>query len=399
MQPLRPPRPATARPTCRARTHCRPTAARARRSPSSTPTTTRPPRPTWPSTASSTACPRAPPPTAASARSTSAAAPTTRRRRRLGRRDLARPRHGLRRRARRAHPAGRGGRPATSTTSAPRVDEAVALGAKYVSNSYGTGYDSDAGQRRGPVETTTIDPYYNHPGVAVVAATGDDGYGVTYPAASQYVTVGRRHLADPRLRHRPRLVASRCGTTPTAARAPAARSTSRSPPSRRTPAARSAPSPTSPRSPTRPPASRSTRPTAGSRLGGLRRHQRRPRRSSRACTPSRAPRPPGTYPNSYPYAQPGRAQRRHHRQPTAPAPPAYLCTAGTGYDGPTGLGTPNGLAAFTHRPARRLSPAPSPTPPPARRSPVPPSRAGDHTRARPTPRATTRWPSRRAPTT
>jgi subtilase family serine protease len=24
----------------------------------------------------------------------------------------------------------------------------------------------------------------------------------------------------------------------------------------------------------------------------------------------------------------------------------YLCTAGAGYDGPTGLGTPNGLAAF-----------------------------------------------------
>ncbi len=26
-------------------------------------------------------------------------------------------------------------------------------------------------------------------------------------------------------------------------------------------------------------------------------------------------------------------------------------TAGTGYDGPTGLGTPNGTAAFTGRPA------------------------------------------------
>jgi hypothetical protein len=24
----------------------------------------------------------------------------------------------------------------------------------------------------------------------------------------------------------------------------------------------------------------------------------------------------------------------------------YLCTAGTGYDGPTGLGTPNGTGAF-----------------------------------------------------
>jgi hypothetical protein len=25
---------------------------------------------------------------------------------------------------------------------------------------------------------------------------------------------------------------------------------------------------------------------------------------------------------------------------------SYLCTAGVGYDGPTGLGTPNGAAAF-----------------------------------------------------
>ena len=26
--------------------------------------------------------------------------------------------------------------------------------------------------------------------------------------------------------------------------------------------------------------------------------------------------------------------------------PAYLCTAGVGYDGPTGWGTPNGIGAF-----------------------------------------------------
>jgi hypothetical protein len=26
--------------------------------------------------------------------------------------------------------------------------------------------------------------------------------------------------------------------------------------------------------------------------------------------------------------------------------PSYLCTAGVGYDGPTGLGTPNGVIAF-----------------------------------------------------
>ena len=68
------------------------------------------------------------------------------------------------------------------------VDEAVALGAKYVSNSYGTGYTSAPGSGEDPSEVTDGDPHYNHPGVAVVASTGDDDFGVSYPAASQYVT-------------------------------------------------------------------------------------------------------------------------------------------------------------------------------------------------------------------
>ncbi|MDX6354864.1 MAG: hypothetical protein QOF98_1767, partial [Streptomyces sp.] len=41
------------------------------------------------------------------------------------------------------------------------VDEAVALGAKYVSNSYGTGYDSTPGSGEDPSELTSMDPYYN----------------------------------------------------------------------------------------------------------------------------------------------------------------------------------------------------------------------------------------------
>src|SRR5262249_52044078 len=35
--------------------------------------------------------------------------------------------------------------------------------------------------------------------------------------------------------------------------------------------------------------------------------------------------------------------------------PLYLCTAGAGYDGPTGLGTPNGLTAFTTGPHGTVS--------------------------------------------
>jgi carboxypeptidase family protein/Kelch motif protein len=77
------------------------------------------------------------------------------------------------------------------------VDEAVTLGAKFVSNSYGTDYVSGPGED--PSETTTMDAHYHHPGVAVIASAGDSGYGVSYPAASQYVTSvgGTSLIRDP----------------------------------------------------------------------------------------------------------------------------------------------------------------------------------------------------------
>ena len=58
------------------------------------------------------------------------------------------------------------------------VNTAVLLGAVAVSNSYGASDlpDSDYGS------------YYNHPGVAITASTGDNGVGVEYPASSAYVT-------------------------------------------------------------------------------------------------------------------------------------------------------------------------------------------------------------------
>jgi hypothetical protein len=59
------------------------------------------------------------------------------------------------------------------------VDAAVALGADYVSNSYGGSED--------PSELQD-DQYYDHPGVVITASAGDSGYGVNFPAASQYVT-------------------------------------------------------------------------------------------------------------------------------------------------------------------------------------------------------------------
>jgi hypothetical protein len=58
-------------------------------------------------------------------------------------------------------------------------DEAVTLGATEVSNSYG--------ETEGSYELQD-DQYYNHPGVAITASAGDSGWGVNYPSASQYVT-------------------------------------------------------------------------------------------------------------------------------------------------------------------------------------------------------------------
>jgi hypothetical protein len=71
------------------------------------------------------------------------------------------------------------------------VDTAVRLGAVAMSNSYG-GHEWAA--------EGGLDPDYNHPGVAITAATGDYGWadGVEYPAASPYVvSVGGTTLTQP----------------------------------------------------------------------------------------------------------------------------------------------------------------------------------------------------------
>ncbi len=60
------------------------------------------------------------------------------------------------------------------------VNEAAKLGANAISNSYGGGEFSS--------ETSYDTSYYQHPGIVVTASAGDSGYGVEYPAASQYVT-------------------------------------------------------------------------------------------------------------------------------------------------------------------------------------------------------------------
>ncbi len=59
------------------------------------------------------------------------------------------------------------------------VDEAVTLGANAISNSYGGSESSGE---------TSYESHFNHPGIAITASSGDNGYGVEYPAASGFVT-------------------------------------------------------------------------------------------------------------------------------------------------------------------------------------------------------------------
>jgi subtilase family serine protease len=59
------------------------------------------------------------------------------------------------------------------------VDTAARLGATEISNSYG-GSESSS--------DPSTNAHYNHPGIPITVSSGDSGYGVEYPAATPYVT-------------------------------------------------------------------------------------------------------------------------------------------------------------------------------------------------------------------
>ncbi|MFK0155337.1 putative Ig domain-containing protein [Streptomyces sp. NPDC090499] len=69
---------------------------------------------------------------------------------------------------------------ATDSDLGTAENEAVALGAKFVSNSWG-GSESSS-------QTSEDTSYFKHPGVAITVSAGDEDYGAEYPATSQYVT-------------------------------------------------------------------------------------------------------------------------------------------------------------------------------------------------------------------
>jgi subtilase family serine protease len=217
------------------------------------------------------------------------------------------------------------------------VNEAVAKGAKYVSNSYGGSESS--------TDTTYDSEYFNHPGVAITVSAGDSAYGVEYPAASQYVTsVGGTALSRDSSTSRG-WTESVWSTSSTEGTGSGCSSYDPKPSwqtdsgcSERTVADVSAVA-----DPATGVAVYDSYQTSSSWnvYGG-----------TSASSPIIASvyadaGTPGSsdYPSKYPY-QHTSALNDVTSGSNGSCSPSYLCTAQAGYDGPTGLGTPNGTTAF-----------------------------------------------------
>ena len=210
------------------------------------------------------------------------------------------------------------------------VNEAVALGVVAVSNSYG-GSES-------PGETSLDLLYYNHPGVAITASSGDGGYGVEYPAASRYVVaVGGTTLNT--------ATNARGWTESAWSGAGSGCSAYESKPTWQTDSGCT--------KRTVADVSAVADPNTGVAVydsygygGWLVVGGTSASSPIIASTYALAGTPvSGTYPASYPYAN--RASLYDVTSGSnGHCGGSYLCTAGTGYDGPTGLGTPNGTGAF-----------------------------------------------------
>jgi subtilase family serine protease len=216
------------------------------------------------------------------------------------------------------------------------VNEAVTLGAKYVSNSYGGSEDSS--------DTQADSQYFNHPGVAITASAGDSGYGPEYPAASPNVTAvgGTALKKDSSSRGWTESVWNTSSTEGTGSGC----STVETKPSwqkdtdcaKRTIADVSAVA-----DPATGVAVYDTYQASGWDVyGGT--SASSPIIASvyaLAGTPSS-----GSNPASFPYAHTSSLNDVTSGS-NGSCGGSYLCTAGSGYDGPTGLGTPNGTDAFT----------------------------------------------------
>ncbi|MGI5224245.1 S8 family serine peptidase [Actinoallomurus sp. CA-142502] len=210
------------------------------------------------------------------------------------------------------------------------VDTAVRLGAKYISNSYGGAESASA--------AASDFQHFDHPGVAITAASGDSGYGVLFPATAPHVTaVGGTTLSrasNARGWDETAWSGSGSGCSTQAPKPPWQKDTGCS---RRTVADVAAVA-----DPHTGVAVYDTFGFGGWQVVG----------GTSAAAPiiagayALAASLPGTgYAAAVPYAHPDKLHDIVQGS-TGTCTPAYLCTAGPGYDGPTGLGTPDGVDAF-----------------------------------------------------
>ncbi|ARF58759.1 putative Ig domain-containing protein [Streptomyces gilvosporeus] len=215
-------------------------------------------------------------------------------------------------------------------------NEAVALGAKFVSNSWGGSEDSS--------QTGNDTSYFKHPGVAITVSSGDSAYGAEYPATSQYVTaVGGTALTtasnsrgwSESVWHTNSTEGTGSGCS---AYDPKPSWQTDSGCSKRMEADVSAVA-----DPATGVAVYDTYGGSGWAVYG----------GTSASSPIIASvyalaGTPGAsdYPAKYPYSHTGNLYDVTSGN-NGSCSPSYFCTAGTGYDGPTGWGTPNGATAFT----------------------------------------------------
>jgi hypothetical protein len=210
------------------------------------------------------------------------------------------------------------------------VNTAIRLGAKYVSNSYGG--DEDAS------DPSLDTAYFDHPGVAITVASGDSGYGASYPASSRYVTaVGGTTLTK---------TSGARGWTETVWSGSGSGCSAYEPkPSWQKDtgcAKRTISDVAAVADPATGVAVYDTYRMGGWLVVG----------GTSASAPIVAgvyalagPAPARIYAAALPYAHPG-ALNDVISGGNGACAAAYLCTAGPGYDGPTGLGSPVGVAAF-----------------------------------------------------
>jgi subtilase family serine protease len=218
------------------------------------------------------------------------------------------------------------------------VNAAVSLGADFVSNSYG-GSESSS-------DNTYDTDYYNHPGVAVTASAGDDGYGVSYPAASPDVTaVGGTSLST--ASNSRGWTETVWGSSSGGEGTGSGCSADSSKPSWQTDTGCSKRTDNDVAAVANPNTGLAVYDTYSEggwlEVGGT--SASSPIIASTfalAGTPAA-----GTYPSSYIYKHTSNLYDVTSGADGS-CSPAYLCTAGVGYDGPTGWGTPDGVTAFSN---------------------------------------------------